>query len=74
MRFQPTSRHRGGAASRGCSGIRLLVLEAGAGARGRGPPQALWGDMKPIVSVKELMQDMIHPASDFIFDSVSTVI
>src|SRR6476659_2770588 len=38
------------------------------------PPQALWGDMKPIVSVKELMQYMIDPASDYIFDSVSTVI
>ena len=30
--------------------------------------------MKPIVSVKELMQYMINPASDYIFDSVSTVI
>jgi hypothetical protein len=36
--------------------------------------QALWGDMKPVVSVKELMQYMIDPASDYIFDSVSTVI
>jgi hypothetical protein len=32
--------------------------------------QALWGDMKPVVSVKELMRDMIDPASDFIFDAV----
>jgi cytochrome c556 len=39
------------------------------------PPQpALWGDMKPVVSVKELMEHMIDPASDYIFDSVSTVI
>ena len=30
--------------------------------------------MKPIVSVKELMQYQIDPASDYIFDSVSTVI
>src|SRR5437763_15746920 len=40
------------------------------------PPQgspALWGDLKPVVSVKELMRDMLDPASDFIFDSVSTV-
>jgi hypothetical protein len=29
-----------------------------------------WGDMKPVVSVKELMRDMIDPASDFIFDAV----
>jgi cytochrome c556 len=40
------------------------------------PPQAaaLWGDMKPVVSVKEIMKYMIDPASDHIFDSVSTVI
>jgi hypothetical protein len=31
---------------------------------------ALWGDMKPVVSVKELMKDMLDPASDFIFDAV----
>ncbi|HWW82785.1 MAG TPA: hypothetical protein VNZ26_04235 [Vicinamibacterales bacterium] len=35
---------------------------------------ALWGEMKPVVSVKELMRDMLDPASDFIFDSVSTVV
>jgi hypothetical protein len=33
-------------------------------------PQALWGELKPVVSVKELMRDMLDPASDFIFDSV----
>jgi len=32
---------------------------------------ALLGDMKPIVSVKELMRDMIDPASDFVFDSIA---
>jgi hypothetical protein len=36
--------------------------------------QKLWGDLKPAVSVKELMRDMIDPASDFVFDSVGTVI
>ena len=36
-------------------------------------PPALWGDMKPVVSVKELMRDMIDPASDYIFDSVKIV-
>ena len=36
--------------------------------------QALWGDMKPVVSVKELMRDFIDPASDYVFDSVGTVI
>ncbi|HEX7137485.1 MAG TPA: hypothetical protein VF219_06550 [Vicinamibacterales bacterium] len=34
----------------------------------------LWGDLKPVVSVKELMRDMIDPASDFVFDSVGTII
>src|SRR5262245_2993611 len=37
------------------------------------PSQALWGDMKPIVSVKELMRFMIDPASDYIFDAVKIV-
>src|SRR5215831_8622681 len=37
------------------------------------PPQVLWGDMKPIVSVKELMRYMIDPASDNIFDAVKIV-
>src|SRR4051812_19439939 len=34
----------------------------------------LLGDMKPIASVKELMQYMIDPASDYIFDSVKTLV
>jgi hypothetical protein len=38
------------------------------------PQPVLWGDMKPAVSVKELMEHMIDPAADYIFDSVSTVI
>jgi hypothetical protein len=33
-------------------------------------PPVLWGDMKPVVSVKELMRDMLDPASDNIFDAV----
>jgi len=37
------------------------------------PAQEFWGDLKPVVSVKELMRDMIDPASDFVFDSISTV-
>src|SRR5258707_3318380 len=36
------------------------------------PPTSLWGDLKPVVSVKELMRDMIDPASDYAFDSVKT--
>jgi hypothetical protein len=40
------------------------------------PPPAveLWGDLKPVVSVKELMRDMIDPASDNIFDAVRSVV
>lgn len=34
----------------------------------------LWGDMKPVVSVKELMEYMIDPAGDYIFDSVKTIV
>ena len=37
------------------------------------PTQMLWGDMKSIVSVKELMRFMIDPASDYIFDAVKIV-
>ena len=39
------------------------------------PPaaQQLWGEMKPVVSVKELMRDFIDPASDYVFDAVSIV-
>ena len=38
------------------------------------PVLKLWGDLKPVVSVKELMRDMIDPASDFVFDAVGTVV
>ena len=34
------------------------------------PAPALWGDLKPVVSVKELMRDMLDPAADNIFDAV----
>jgi len=33
-------------------------------------PTPLLGDMKPVVSVKELMEDMIDPIADNIFDAV----
>jgi hypothetical protein len=38
------------------------------------PSVTLWGDMKPVVSVKELMKYMIDPIADNIFDSVATVV
>ncbi len=34
----------------------------------------LLGDMKPVVSVKELMEYMIDPAGDYVFDSVKTFV
>jgi len=37
-------------------------------------PQVLWGDMKPVVSVKELMKYMIDPIADNIFDAVGTIV
>ena len=40
----------------------------------RPQPQVLWGDMKPVVSVKELMKYMIDPIADNIFDAVGTIV
>ena len=34
----------------------------------------LWGDLKPVVSVKELMKYMIDPVSDNIFNAVGSVV
>jgi len=39
-----------------------------------GPANLLWGDLKPIVSVKELMRDMLDPIADNIFDAVGTIV
>lgn len=40
------------------------------------PPEflapGLWGDLKPVVSVKELMRDLLDPIADNVFDSVKT--
>jgi cytochrome c556 len=35
---------------------------------------AFWGDLKPVVSVKELMKYMIDPVADNIFNAVGTTI
>src|SRR4051794_10580156 len=34
----------------------------------------LWGDLKPVVSVKELMHDLIDPLADNVFDAVAVYI
>jgi hypothetical protein len=59
------------------SGASLVIVGAlfsGCSAPKPNPPSlpspVLWGDLKPVVSVKELMRDMIDPASDFVFDAV----
>lgn len=49
-----------------CSAPKSAPAPAAAG-------QQLWGEMKPVVSVKELMRDFIDPASDYVFDSVGIV-
>lgn len=61
-------------------GVRLLAVgaltsgcSASKPAPPSPPPQQLWGEMKPIVSVKELMRDFIDPASDYVFDAIGTV-
>src|SRR5262245_7593477 len=38
------------------------------------PSSALWGEMKPIVSVKELMHNLIDPVADNVFDSVAIIV
>lgn len=38
------------------------------------PATQLWGDLKPVVSVKELMKYMIDPVADNIFNAVGTTI
>src|SRR5919109_1143421 len=39
------------------------------------PPTAvLWGDLKPVVSVKELMKYMIDPVADNIFNAVGSTV
>ena len=39
------------------------------------PAQVLWGgDLKPVVSVKELMRDVIDPLSDYVFLAVGSEI
>lgn len=34
----------------------------------------LWGEMTPIVSVKELMRDMLDPIADHIFDAIAIIV
>ena len=38
------------------------------------PSAELWGDMTPVVSVKELMVDLIDPLADNVFNAVGIVV
>jgi cytochrome c556 len=59
-----------------CAGVVVLgIVTAGCSSSTPAPPPPeLWGDLKPVVSVKELMRDMLDPLSDNIFNAVGTVI
>ena len=61
-----------------CGALAVAALAAACSSSKAAPVTApaphLWGDLTPVVSVKELMRDMIDPASDYVFDSVGAVI
>jgi cytochrome c556 len=50
----------------GCSSSKSTPVPGG--------PPGLWGDLKPVVSVKELMHDLLDPISDNVFEAVSIVV
>src|SRR5438477_2246948 len=61
-----------------CVGLLVLavVSETCSGSKPKPDPRPateLWGEMKAVVSVKELMRDMLDPIADNIFDAVSIV-
>jgi len=60
---------------RAAAGLLLLTATLAACSSRPGEnaqPAALWGDVKPVVSVKELMKYMIDPVADHIFNAVGT--
>jgi cytochrome c556 len=74
-------------ASPGLTGAGLVLLAAIIAACSSSPPApppaqtastaqaaALWGDLKPVVSVKELMKFMIDPVADNIFNAVGSTL
>jgi hypothetical protein len=70
-------------AVRGAAASLCGVLIVGAAAWSCSSPKAspavsrapeLWGDLKAVVSVKELMRDMLDPASDYVFDAVGVTL
>jgi hypothetical protein len=57
-----------------CSSPSSTSSSTSAAAPGASPDPALWGAMKPIVSVKELMHNLIDPVADNVFDSVAIIV
>jgi len=62
-----------------CAGLFVLGVSMSACSSSKPSPAQprapeLWGDLKPVVSVKELMRDMLDPLADNIFDAVSIVV
>ena len=63
-----------------CAGLALLIAACSsskptpppAPTTATPPAAALWGELKPVVSVKELMKYLIDPVADNIFEAVGT--
>jgi len=56
--------------------VLVVVTQTCSGSKPKPDPRPateLWGEMKAVVSVKELMRDMLDPIADNIFDAVSIV-
>jgi hypothetical protein len=64
------------AAGAGSLVLGVLVSDCSSSKPTPAPPHAseLWGDLKPVVSVKELMKYMIDPVADNIFNAVGSVV
>ena len=59
----------------GCAVVSVLLAACSSSKPAPAPLRSpeLWGDMKPVVSVKELMRDLIDPLADNVFDAVKAV-
>lgn len=74
MRLSPHPRRLLAAAVSILLAAQVFACSSPASAPPATPASALWGDFKPVVSVKELMKYMIDPVADNIFNAVGTVI
>jgi hypothetical protein len=71
-RIAPVPRQRAGRAGALILGVLVSACSAPKPAAPPAATSGLWGDFKPVVSVKELMKYMIDPLADNIFDAVGT--